>query len=131
DGLRLLATRQHLAHALLGDARAVFEFQRRGEEVFAGRRRHDVAVAVLIVAGGPPPLIAARIADIDAAHARPGLAAERAGIHEQRAAERAGNAGEEFRGRQSPLDALAREPRAGHAGFAGDGGVVDPFETRE
>ena len=48
-------------------------------------------------------------------HVPPGLAAEGAGVHGQRAAERARDAGEEFRGTQAPLHALARDARAGDA----------------
>ena len=98
----------------------VLELERRGQEAFAGRRRHDVAIAVGVFARVAAALDAARVAHVDAAHVRPGLAAERAGVHRERAAERAGNAGEEFRRAEAPLDALAREPRARHARFAGD-----------
>ena len=90
------------------------------QEPFVRRRRHDVPIAVRVFARVAASCSSPRAIDTfrRSTHVRPGLAAEGAGVHRQRAAERAGNAGEEFRGAEAPLDALAREPRARHAGLA-------------
>src|SRR5213080_2715067 len=51
----------------------------------------------------------------DGEHVPPGFPAEGAGVHRERASERARDAREEFRGPEPPLDALPRDARTGDA----------------
>ena len=64
-------------------------------------------------------------------HVLPGLATERAGIHGERAAQGAGNSGEEIRRSKSPLDALFGDARAGYAGFAIDNALRNTLQPVE
>ena len=64
-------------------------------------------------------------------HALPGLAAVSPGIHRQRAADRAGNAGEKFGGAEPPAYALPRQLRAGNAAAGTHEVGVDALQVPE
>ncbi len=90
-----------------------------------------LAIADLVVGGCARVADAAAVEHLDLDHMPPGLLAPGAGIHRQRAAQRAGNAGEEFRRPQSPFHALPGDARAGHAGLGADPGRALALERAQ
>src|SRR4051812_47762210 len=128
DGLAFLAARDHVAQRVVREPGPWLELEHGAEEEFARHRRHDAPVGKRVLARLAAPLATARVADVDGAHAWPGLAAESAGVHAERAPERAGNAGEEFRRTQLQRDAAARDPRARYAGIGVQMRRVDALE---
>src|SRR6202000_2932898 len=112
------------------DARLAFEFQARADEPFVVRALH-VPIADLIVGGRPRMAHTLAVEHFNLDHMPPGFLAPGAGIHCQCTAERAGNACKEFRRPQAPLDALAREAAAGHAGFGANARRAVPLERSQ
>src|SRR5688572_17016732 len=105
DRLRRLATREQQADVFIAHAGTLLEGEARAEEPLV-RRAADVAITCGVVARGSLAPYAGAIDRRDAEHVPPGLAAESARVHCQRAAQRARNAGEEFSRTEAPLDAL-------------------------
>ena len=105
----------------------VLEAERAAEEPLGRGPAHRPIVDLEV---GPRP-VAHVAAAIDRRHAldmRPRLAAERARVHRERAADRAGYAGEERRGTQMPAHATLGEQHAGEPGARADTLVVEPLE---
>ena len=111
--------------------RTVLEGQFRGDEPLVGHRGDDVAVADAVLGRRAQLRAPGAVDGLDAAHVRPGLPAEGAGVHGERAAQGAGNAGEELRRPQTPLDALAGDARAGDAGLGAHHGLAQALERIE
>src|ERR1035441_8841397 len=112
------------AHAAARLTRARLELQLGGQEPFLGAcarsrvDRLDLAIADVEVLRRACAPLAVAVDGLDTQHMAPGFIAECAGVHGQRAAKSARNAPEEFRLRQSPVHAGARNARARHAGLA-------------
>src|SRR5690606_18696994 len=92
------------------------------------RRQRDVAIADLILVASAHAPHAAPVDRLDALDAIPRLAAERAGVHRERAADRARYAGEERRGAERPARALPCKRRARHAGAGAHARLVETLE---
>src|SRR5579871_1823673 len=131
DRLRLLAPREELVHLIAMGAGAALEGKLGADEPLLGCRSGHLAVADAVLALVPHPLLAMPVDGLDGEHVLPGLASESAGIHRQSAAKGPGYAGEELRGAQAPLDALARDARAGDAGLGVHAGVAEALEPIE
>ena len=116
--------------ALVLTAGARSNSQLRADEPFVRGPRH-LAVADVEVGGLARMADAAAVEHVDFDHVLPGLAAPGAGIHGQRAAEGAGNAGKEFRRPQSPFHALPGDAPAGHAGLDLNAGGAQAFEPAQ
>src|SRR5450755_104355 len=112
------------AHAAARLTRARLELQLGGQKPFLGAcarsrvDRLDLAIADVEVLRRARAPLAVAVDGLDTQHMAPGFIAECAGVHGQRAAKSARNAPEEFRLRQSPVHAGARNARARHAGLA-------------
>ena len=109
---------QQLAHGRRRRCRACARIRRRAPmnhsfvgPLAPGGSRSCIRAGVARVSRAAP------IQHLHVDHMPPGLAAQGAGIHGQRAAQGAGDAGKEFSGPQAPFHALTRDARTGHAGF--------------
>src|SRR5262249_4348888 len=112
DRLRGLALDEHLLHFARVRAGTALEAELRPEKPLLRHRRDDLAVTHPVFSRCAAVCAAAAIDGLERAHVLPGLPAEGPGVHGQRTAEGAGNAGKELRRSQSPLDALSRDARA-------------------
>src|SRR5207249_9345828 len=125
DRLRRAALLEERAHLALVRARTALEAQARGDEPFLGRGRDDLAIADAVLAGRALLRLAAAVDGFHAEHVAPGFPAKGAGVHRQGAAEGPGNAGEEFRRPQAPLDAVPGDARTGDTGLNLHRGLVE------
>src|SRR5690348_7209625 len=107
DRLSGLALGEQLLYFARMRAGTALEAELRREEPFLRYRRDYLAVADAIFLGRAAVRAPAAIDGFERAYVRPGLSAESTGVHRQRPAQGAGNAGKELRRSQSPLDALS------------------------
>ena len=126
ERLRGDAPSEQLLHdAARGIAVAGLELEPGGREPFLARRfRRAVAIGDLELVARASRYLAAAVDHRHALDDVPGFAAVAAGVHRQRAADRARNAGEEFRALEMVLGREARHLRAGDARFGVDHVVV-------
>src|SRR5215470_3288318 len=97
DRLRGLALLEQLLYLAGVRAGTALEGELRADEPLIGLRRGHLAVAHAILGRLAPAHAAATVDGLEGAHVCPGLSAEGSGVHGQRAAERAGDAGKELR----------------------------------
>src|SRR5215469_8381316 len=131
DRLRGLALLEQLVYVADVRTRAALEVELRADEPLIGLRCDHLAVAHAILGGLAPVRAPATVDGLEGAYVRPRLPAEGSGVHGQRAAECAGDAGKELRRSQPPLDALPRDTRAGDARLPAHRRLGEPLERIE
>ena len=119
DGLRLAPLVEQLAYGVAVGAGLALKAQLRADEPLVLRPLY-AAVTDLVVGWMAHMPGTTTIEDLHFRYMRPGFLAPRAGVHGQRTAQGAGNAGEELRGAQAPTSHTgvrcahtARQPRRG------------------